>query len=291
MTESVNGLIFNTLITERAIHLPGVGSLHIERKSATCEGNNIVAPRYDVAFSTHLTARSIVDVISSTASVSIHEAEEIYSRWLDKVRNNNEVVISGVGTLIDKSFITDDELAKCLNAHLTPKMQISNRKGSSLRWAIRIIIAIVAICLSLYLIINKPTFITNEDNQTNYTENQIIESTIVAEEIVETDTIEQEIVAKEIAQPETNVIEDWTLSTDIRHRVVVGSYSTSDNAHRAADEICSRLPEVKCSVFQLGSMYAVAVFGSTERTDCEKFTHDYRNQFPQMWIHTPKRYR
>ena len=45
------------------------------------------------------------------------------------------------------------------------------------------------------------------------------------------------------------------------------------------------------SYFRLGTMYAVAAYGSAKREDCETFKRDYNDDFKQSWIYTPRKYR
>ena len=45
MVDAVNSLIFNTLISERAVNLPGIGTLYVDRIGATVSGDTLRAPR------------------------------------------------------------------------------------------------------------------------------------------------------------------------------------------------------------------------------------------------------
>ena len=130
MVNEVNKLIYNTLAEHNAVVLPRVGSLGVVRRMAKMEGNRVVAPTFAVEFSSAEEGVSLCDVIASVANISSSEAEDIYLRWLDKVKEGNTLTISGVGTLRDKSFVTDTELQKALNlADKTPiKIHSCSRK-------------------------------------------------------------------------------------------------------------------------------------------------------------------
>ena len=103
--------------------------------------------------------------------------------------------------------------------------------------------------------------------------------------VTENETIDYNDVVVE------DVVEDWRTNTDIRHYVVVGSYSTEKNAERAINELSGKYNELLFNYFKLGSMYAVAAFGSTNREDCERFVCEYKQSFPQLWIHTPRKHK
>lgn len=290
MIDAVNGLIFNTLIAERAIKLPNIGTLYIERSAATTDGKRVVSPRYAVNFSSHVDTVSIVDIIARTASVDVTTANDIFERWEAKCREGNTLHINGVGTLRDKTFITDDELVKSLNGNQIDSLTLTRKRGSA-TWWIAAIVAVVAVGLAgAYLY--YPDVLCSADT-THYVEAVAnIEEVAVNEVIVTEDNIEEEItVIEEPEVVEVPAVKDWTSANDIRHRVIVGSYSTKENAQRAIRDIERRLPELKCSIYMLGSMHAVAIYGSADNADCEAFMSKYGADFTQMWIHTPKRYR
>jgi hypothetical protein len=43
--------------------------------------------------------------------------------------------------------------------------------------------------------------------------------------------------------------------------------------------------------FKLGSMFAVSPFGSVDKVDCENFISEHEDNFPQVWVYTPKQYK
>ena len=79
MVGEVNKLIFNTLISEGAVHLPDVGVIYLNRVAATEVARDRVAtPRISVQFSSQMKATSLIDVISNVASVDSAQAKDIY---------------------------------------------------------------------------------------------------------------------------------------------------------------------------------------------------------------------
>lgn len=273
MVNEVNKLIYNTLAEHNAVVLPHVGSLGVVRRMAKMEGNRVVAPTFAVEFSSAEEGVSLCDVIASVANISSSEAEDIYLRWLDKVKESNTLTISGVGTLSDKSFVTDTELQKALNlADKTPiKIHSRSRKPY---------IAIAAVVVAL-LGVGAYLFLAND--RVASPAPTPIEEVVVAEPEPVTET-ETEI------EIETAPVR-WIDRDDIRHWVVVGSYSTTENAERAVEDIIRRQDAECCDILTLGKMYAVAVYGSSDKADCERFVRDNRDKFKQSWVHTPKRFK
>lgn len=269
MVNEVNKLIYNTLAEHNAVVLPRVGSLGVVRRMAKMEGNRVVAPTFAVEFSSAEEGVSLCDIIASLANISSSEAEDIFLRWLDKVKESNTLTINGVGTLRDKSFVTDAELQKALNlADKTPiKIHSRSRKPY---------LAIAAVVLAL-LGFGAYLFLTND--RVASPAPTPIEEVVVAEPEPETEI--------EIETAPTR----WIDRDDIRHWVVVGSYSTTENAERAVEDILRRQDAECCDILTLGKMYAVAVYGSSDKADCERFVRDNRDKFKQSWVHTPKRFK
>ena len=276
MVNEVNKLIYNTLAEHNAVVLPRVGSLGVVRRMAKMEGNRVVAPTFAVEFSSAEEGVSLCDVIASVANISSSEAEDIYLRWLDKVKEGNTLTISGVGTLRDKSFVTDTELQKALNLADKTPIKIYSRKRKPY-------LAIAAVVVAL-LGVGAYLFLTNDrvaSPAPTPTEEVVVEEVVVAESepITETQT---EIEPAPVR---------WIDRDDIRHWVVVGSYSTTENAERAVEDILRRQDAECCDILTLGKMYAVAVYGSSDKADCERFVRDNRDKFKQSWVHTPKRFK
>lgn len=299
MVSEVNKLIYNTLITSGGVLLPEVGTIFIERKPATAlSKKRISAPRYELSFSSHRPATSIIDSIQLATNISEKEALDIYGRWLDKVRIDGVVTIEGVGVLHNKSFVADSTLLSQLNPSNSAVIEVVTKKNR--------------VALYFALLLSIPTIIAgvkyfifpNDYEQENEIVAEISEREIVPqpEQIVTPIVEEEDIVTEEvelvepvieqiIQEPEPVVIDDWRENSDIRHWAVIGSYSTEDNVNRAITNLEKQYPDLKFSSFKLGSMYAVSPFGSTDRETCEEFVSNYRDDFKQIWIHTPKRYK
>ena len=306
MVSEVNKLIFNALISDGAVHLPEVGTIFVERKAAgMVTRNSVGVPSYAISFSNHRDARSIVDIIVQIADIEVSQAMDIYERWLDKVRHGNELAIDGVGVLHNKSFVADNELLMQLNPLGANELSISRRRGSG-------VVVPVIVLVILLLSIGGGAYYYFTTHAVVESQNDVVVASndvVVEEEVVEVDVPKlvvsdslSDSVADEVYIDENetidygdvvveDVVEDWRANADIRHYVVVGSYSTEKNAERAINELSGKYNELLFSYFKLGSMYAVAAFGSTNREDCERFVSEYKQSFPQVWIHTPRKHK
>lgn len=300
MVGEVNKLIFNTLTTKQTINLPGVGTLFVARTSAKIEAKNRVQPPlYTIEFSSHKAADSLVDEIAAVANIDTKSAQDIYDRWLDKVKEGSVITIEGVGELRGKSFVCNDALLQTLN--VLPAVTIRKRSNkTTIVWYIMALLMTGVCAGTAYYILTLKDAETVADNQPIEIVEHTVENTIneTTEALPTEDTTPEVIIEEQETEDvqevqEEQVVEsyDWREDTEAIHRVVVGSYSTEENARRAMADIEKRLPELRCSVFTLGSMYAVAAFGSNDKAECEEFKRTYTKEFEQAWVHTPRRYR
>lgn len=303
MVNEVNKIIYNRLITEREITLPDIGSLSLVRCAASMSSREvIVAPRLTIEYSSHAEGCSVVDAIAVIGGTDTATAEDIYSRWLEKVRSGSTLTIEGVGILRNKSFEVDKELLSMLNGTSTTHVNVVRRKkGRTMLW-VGLTLSIIALIVSIAAIFNIDISAisdkaTNADKQVETTvENIIVEpdaEDITSGELttdIEEDIHTQDVVAVESVEVAT-VADNWTMRDDIHHWVVAGSYSTMSNAESAAETITTKYQDIDCKIITLGKMYAVAIYGSNDRDDCVQYMRKYHKNFGEAWIFTPKEYR
>ena len=280
MVNEVNKLIYNTLAEHNAVVLPRIGSLGVVRRMAKIEGNRVVAPTFAVEFSSGEEGVSLCDVIASVANISSSEAEDIYLRWLDKMKEGNALTISGVGTLRDKSFVTDAELQKAINLADKAPIKIHSRSRKPYLAIAAVVVALLGFGAYLFLANDRVA-----SNAPAPIEEVVVEEVVIAEPEPEPEPETETETEIETAPAR------WIDSDDIRHWVVVGSYSTTENAERAVEDILRRQDAEYCDILTLGKMYAVAVYGSSDKADCERFVRENRDKFKQSWVHTPKRFK
>ena len=319
MIAEVNKLILNILITRGSVLLPEIGTLYVKRTPAKIISRSSVAVSYlEIAFSTHLEALSLVDAIVSTANIDVSQAKDIYQRWLDKVRSGNRVTIDCIGVLNDKSFIVDNQLNKLLNPQDYADIAITrNYKGVNGKVAAIIFVLLLCAAGAGYYLYDRcggvsgvvastdddaelsnipPRVVTTpasdikeDDGATAADDFSLQDGSIVAEQVAT--TAEKKDAETQISTQVENIGNDWREIDGIRHYVVVGSYSTEENAARAISTLDERFESHCFSYFRLGSMYAVAAYGSVKREDCETFKREYNDDFKQSWIYTPRKYR
>lgn len=285
MVNEVNKLIYNAIVKYHAVYLPDVGTLCVVRHPATMSSKNeLIPPRFDVELSLDNRAKSLVDIISAEVAVDKQRAEEIYARWSDKLHKGGIMVINRVGTLRNNSFVADAEIIKALNISNQP-FRITRRRNHTPIFLLITLVVLGVIGYGSWQYFNTQQSVVSVVTPTQEQTTPDIETPLVNEEELVEDVVVED------AQIENIIASDWRENEGIRHWVVVGSYSTTENAERAIADIVKRLPEMQCNYFKLGSMFAVAAFGSADIVECQEFKNAHSKEFPQSWVYTPKRYR
>lgn len=309
MVNEVNKLIHNTILDQGGVSLPGVGTIYVTRKPATkISSKSISAPRLTLALSPDKRSISIVDAIANIAQIEIIQAEDIYRRWLNKVRQDDGCIsIFEVCSINNSNIVIDPLFSSKLNPGSNNEIEISCQTHTGRNICIILTVVIIALGAVYYLYANILNNTTSEAIQVemvaDITENNTLEVTDdstadnqnVTTDYIIPDAVEEEIIAEEQGSTtdmiESVTIDDWRQRDDIRHWVIVGSYSSEENVARAIADLEAKNPDIMFATFQLGSMYAVAAFGSSEYADCESFKQEYIKQFKQSWIHTPRKYK
>lgn len=314
MVNEVNKIIFNTLVEQKAIYIPNIGTLSIHTTPSHKRGNRVVPPTHSVVYTTECKATSLSNVIMTIANIDETSADDIVARWHKKINDNGRVAIEGVGTIANGVFTPNSEFIAKLNI-LNEPIYLNGKVGSSRKWWLipLIVLSLVALGLNLYLLFSRDTIepvapVANTSTESLVTENIIAENQQISNDTITTDsstqepnTQEEEIAniettdtkpAPEITEQETKKSEakiaDWR-EHDTRHYVIFGSYSTMTNANTAIKKIERNSPAAQCKVIRIGTMFGIAVFGSDSHDECNAFKRENRTVYKDAWIHTPKR--
>ena len=150
MEEQVGRVVGNVLAAGGEIFLPEVGSLCVERRRAQRLSRRSVRPPYRaVTFTPQRRGVSLVEEIARVLTASgMSEAEapqaaqEVYGRWLERVREGETLTVCGVGVLKQDRFTLDEAFDRRLNpqGHAPVKVRSAGRPD----WVIWIGAAAVA---------------------------------------------------------------------------------------------------------------------------------------------------
>ncbi len=294
MVEEVNKIIYNMLISGRGVFLPGVGTLFIERQGARrIDKNRLMSPRNVVAFSSQEQAPSLVDEIVAIAGCQRQQAEDIFERWIAKTREGADVTIGGVGVLRGKSFITD----KSFNSTINPKgvRTLVVRRSRSHVWIYIVCGVAVAVALAFFAYLQWGD--SWGIDQANVASDKPQEQTVAAEPAVDpVAERNEEQAAGRSAEPLSATAQ--AASPDVQpqvvqnkayaYYVVMGVFSSEQNAQRAVEQLRSKIKDAAAEVRPFGDKYMVTAFGSDQREECNVFVRSYHDIYPDLWIYNKK---
>ena len=308
MVGEVNKIIYNMLVSGRGVYLPDVGSLYVERQAARKIATyKLLSPRNVVAFQSDEQAPSLVNEIVAVAGCSIEQATDIYQRWSTKTREGNNIKIGGVGVLNHKSFVMESEFASAINPKGVKTIVIRRRSNTWL-YAICAVCVLVALGFCGYIMFGGEQKIDamriepiakvteqpaaeqpategeaaqNAEGETNATAS----STNTSSGNAVTSTNTSTNTSTQSAQPSETVANS---SADYEYYVVMGIFSTEENAQRAIAQAESRIQDVSCKVLPFKDKFMVTLFGSDKIGDCNAFANSYRDIYADLWVYKKK---
>lgn len=301
MVGEVNKIIYNMLISGKGVFLPEVGTLYIERQGARkISENKLIGPRNVVNFTSQEQASSLVDEIVSIAGCSVEQAQDIYNRWLEKTRDGNTITIGGVGVLNHKSFSIESVFGAAINPKGV-KTIVVRRKSHS--WLYILVTVCVAVTLGFFAYImwgdklKEPARVVTTEQAVEVASNGEVnlqkEITSVDSEV--TQIAEQHIEKVNVEQYAPKAEEKSATISIATHRdyyayyVVMGVFSSEQNAERAVVQAREKLPNVVCAIlpFREGK-FMVTVYGSDSLEECNEFARSSREAFGDLWVYNKR---
>lgn len=301
MVGEVNKIIFNSLVSGRGIFLPQVGSLYIERQAARkITDNKYQSPRNIVVFSSKEMAVSLVQEIINVASCSEQQAADIYQRWLDKSRQDNRVMIGGVGELVDKSFRMEEEFAQVINPKGIRTIVVRRR----FHWLF-FLISILCILAAVGIFIYANSFVDNEPvdaekpsvKQSTEVKIDVAEDSLQVVVPITQAAVEQDKAAvanqEPNAVPKSDAAEQQGSQPTVQNNqspqyafyVVGGVYADQNNVPKAINQLKANLPAAKFAILPYKGKFMITALGSDNYDECQQFINTYQTRQNGLWIY------
>lgn len=304
MVGEVNKIIYNMLVSGRGVYLPDVGSLYVERQAARKIATyKLLSPRNVVAFQSDEQAPSLVNEIVAVAGCSTEQATDIYQRWSAKTREGNIIKIGGVGVLNHKSFVMESEFASAINPKGVKTIVIRRRSNTWL-YAICAVCVLVALGFCGYIMFGGEQKIDamRIEPIAKVVEQPAAEQLATEGEAAQNAEGEANATASSTNSSSGNVATSTNTTTqsdqpadtvvngtaDYEYYVVMGIFSTEENAQRAVAQAESRINDVSCKVLPFKDKYMVTLFGSDKIGDCNAFANSYRDIYADLWVYKKK---
>lgn len=290
VNDSITQLLFNALAQHRTTVLPGIGSLRFRRVAAKLEGTTLTPPRNMFRFSSREEGRSLLDMVIAEAGCTREEGEEAYRRWLRRVKQGHSVVIEGVGRIEEDFFKPSEELERLLNP--VAAVPITLRRRRSLRgvWIGLAAVALATVAgAAWWFVQNEPKTTPTPEVIAQKVEQPAPEK--VDSVVVEKVTAPVEEVAATIEKtpaPTSASTEIGEMTSGVSY-VVLGVFSTEENARKYIKQMATRAPEIACRAYKFqGSKFMVSGFESTDGAAASAFIREHRAKFPDLWVYNRK---
>ena len=279
MVQEVNKIIYNMLISGRGVFLPEVGSLYIERQAARkLADGRLLSPRNAVVFAEGVQAPSLVDEIVAIAGCSAEQAQDIYERWQSKTLQQGVLTIGGVGVLKGKSFSTDKAFHSAINPQGVKTLVLRKKSSNAWLYVVSGVAIVVALGFLAYLLWGDK-FMGKQSAE------KVVATQVVAPEtpaVEQTGQVAEEQVVEPVAEPQV------VNNSSYAYYVVVGIFSTPENAERAVKDAQAKVKEANCVVIPFKNKHMVTIFGSDNVADCNTFARSYRDIYPDLWVYNKK---
>lgn len=300
VNDSITQLLFNALAQRQTVVLPGIGSLRFKRIAAKLEGSTLTPPRNMFRYSSREEGRSLLDMLISAAGCSHEEGEEAYRRWLRRIKQGHSIVIEGVGRIEEDFFKPSDELEQLLNPVASAPLTIKRRRSWRGLWITLAAVAVIGVAGAAWW------YVQMQPTSTPAVVAQKVEKpkTEVVEVAEKVDSVVAEQVATEVA-PEVAPVQKESapasapastpVSTEVGEMtsgmsyVVMGVFSTEENARKYVTQLAKRAPEIGCRIYRFqGAKFIVSGFESADGAVATTFIREHRTQFPDLWAYKRK---
>lgn len=290
VNDSITQLLFNALAQHRTTVLPGIGSLRFRRVAAKLEGTTLTPPRNMFRFSSREEGRSLLDMVIAEAGCTREEGEEAYRRWLRRVKQGHSVVIEGVGRIEEDFFKPSEELERLLNPVATAPITLRRRRSLRGVWIGLAAVALATVAgAAWWFVQNEPKTTTTPEVIAQNVEQPAPEK--VDSVVVEKVTAPVEEVAatvEETPAPTPASTEIGEMTSGVSY-VVLGVFSTEENARKYIKQMATRAPEIACRAYKFqGSKFMVSGFESTDSAAASAFIREHRAKFPDLWVYNRK---
>lgn len=252
------------------------------------------------------------------------EAQKVFDRWIARVREGDTLTIAGIGVLRFKDFRIDPEFDRRLNpqGHEPVRVQAPRRFDAVLWIGVAVIVCVLGGTAWWWFGWKESgsgpkTVTVAERTATQHPEGS--EESFPADASTATANAGTGIPGQE--EPRTlNSSESESVAvsgdaTGIRsavgtsgtdaekdsssdfgpsklisrhHYVVMGVFSTMENAERAVRDAASKDVAMNCGIYRFGAKFMVSPFESDDPEACRLFIRAHAERFPGMWTYTAR---
>ena len=309
MVNEVNKIISNMLLSDREVRIGSLGTLFTVRYAAYRASRKSLTPPYRIVqFTNELRGTSLEDEIATVANIGSEKAHEVFEQWMTEVQDGNTLKIEGVGTLRGEKFSIDDKLASELNPHGRAPMRLKPKANVGLY-------IFATLCILFAITVAGYVYVDNNDINIFGFKGEVAQVTdtaeinaaepIAAEEVavatvadtvvINTPTTEPTAAATPttVTTPQPTAtptpVSNEILSTSPgTSYVVLGVFSTPENAKRAISQAQKKANDLQYAIYHYGEKFMVALYDAPSRSECQEFARTLSDTFKDLWIYSRK---
>lgn len=312
ITSQVDRLIANLLAGDRAVHIPGIGTLLVERQAARrLPGRKLLPPHRSVEFRSDRQGSPLDALIvgalrranpSASDDACRRRAAEILDRWMESACNREQhtLAIAGVGTLRDKSFDMEEAFARRLNPQGCTPVPLPVRRRFDWVMATGIAAIVAAIGFAGYYLGSgdstpqphaalRPRQTSMPQQATPVVRTEADSETPApapAADTTERSTQSAAELPARTAEPLKTAPAPADRMISGRSYVVAGVYSTPENARRAAEELAAR-HSIRTEIYRFGEKWMLSAHDG-DATSCSLYLREHRESIPGLWTYTAR---
>ena len=280
-------------------------------------GEVLLPPSRTVAFTSQQRGVSLVDEIARVMREAggyenpEAEAQAVYDRWIARVHRADLLTVEGVGELKFKNFIPDEAFDLRLNPQGREPVRV--RVQRRFDWPLWVGIAAIGIAavyggrefLLLYPEAPEAAAVTeipaaSDSFGTVEAPDALVEAPPTERSVAGVSAAQAGGAASGASVPdaapepetaETHPAQEQDAPTALlsgRHYVVLGVFSTEENARRAVRETEAKESALRCWIYRFGGKFMVSPFSSDDAGACAQFIRVQDGRFPDMWTYTAR---
>lgn len=300
MVAEVNRLIANLLAAGEQIVFPEVGTLKpTTRPAQRLSRRKVLPPLHEVTFVAEERGVTLAERLVQAAGCTKEQADDIYTRWLAQTWQEQVLTLDGIGTLRNNHFALDEAFEKRLNPQGREAIVVRRRRfGFDWMMALGVVAIITAVVIGWYGYqelkgsVKMPwerdeTTVTTAETVALQQDSVAVQTTMaVAQEQAPT-TSTPTIAPTTASAPAVATGDQPTVErmTSGHYYVVLGVFSTPENAARAVREAAAKSNTTACRIYYFGEKWMVSPFTSADAAEASRFRKEAAAYFPETWVY------
>lgn len=291
MVQEVNRLVGDLLAGGERLLLPGIGSLMtVTRPARRLSKSEVKPPMRVVEFHGEELGLSLVDRIAVAAACTPEESEEVYARWKGHTLAEGVLTIEGVGVVKQDHFKAEPSFEQRLNPEGVAPIRVKRRSRFDWTFVVGIIAILIALGIGWYgyrLMQEKPVRTVEPIQRTERPAPEKDTTAVTAVEPTAAATPQSGAVATPVTQPAAPA-DGVQRMTSGWYYVVLGVFSTEENARRAAADAAAKSDVLACTIYYFGQKWMVSPCGVADSEEANAFRKAHAATYPDLWVYRAK---